>query len=70
MCLFSQNELGLTDCRDIPQLYFRAEYSARDPDLKDNWRGKGRQDIIQEAEIKTVNILYMCVSNLVMVQIF
>ena len=30
---------------DVPQIVTRSNYPARDPNLKDNWRGRPRQDI-------------------------
>ena len=30
---------------EVPQIITRSKYPPRDPNLKDNWRGKARQDI-------------------------
>ena len=41
---FSQNRFPM-DALNIPRLATVSSYAERDPNLKNNWRGKGRQDI-------------------------
>ena len=41
----------------VPKLTKQVKYPSRDPNLKNNWRGKTREDYVEPDEEKTVQIL-------------
>lgn len=41
---FIQNEFDL-NLDEVPEIYTTARYLVRNPDLKNNWRGRKREDI-------------------------
>ncbi|KAL9956290.1 hypothetical protein ACROYT_G037750 [Oculina patagonica] len=41
----------------VPKLTKQVKYPEKDPNLKENWRGKMREDYIEPDEVKTIQIL-------------
>lgn len=54
-----QNDLGL-DILKVPQVIRQSMYAPRDPALKDNWRGRGRQDLcnVEVTQVRDLTFLY------------
>ena len=42
--IYFQNDFHVP-LTEVPQIVTKSKYPARDPNLKDNWRGRARQDL-------------------------